>query len=98
MAKIFKFDAIGRDLYPGERQAAQAFTRKYKSPPSQAVTHREMAVTAGRVLKAAAQITSSSTLKASATVTRSSSKTQATKSLAGSVLAAKASPKRSSKG
>jgi len=98
MAKIFRFDAIGRDLYPGERQAAQEFTRKYKSPPTQAVTHREMAQTASRVLRAAAQINASETLKASATVTRSGGAQGNAKSLAGSALAAKASSKRSTKG
>jgi hypothetical protein len=97
MAKTFKFDAIGRDLYPGERLAAQEFTRKYQSPPTQAVTHREMAQVASRVLKAAAHISTSASFKASATVTRGTKVQGSMKSLAGSALTAKAA-KRSIKG
>lgn len=56
MSKIFKFDAIGRDLLPGERQAAREFVSKYASPPSKADVHKQMRTVVGRVLRAAAQV------------------------------------------
>jgi hypothetical protein len=68
MAKPFKFDAIGRDLLAGERQAARAFVSKYESPPSRADAQRKMRTVMGRVLKAAAQVSASATVKAAPTV------------------------------
>lgn len=68
MAKVFKFDAIGRDLLPGERQAARAFVSKYQSPPSRADAQKQMKTVMGRVLKASARINASATLKANPTV------------------------------
>jgi hypothetical protein len=68
MAKVFKFDAIGRDLFPGERQAAKAFVSKYESPPSKADAQKQMRTVVRGVLKASVRITSSSDMKASATV------------------------------
>lgn len=68
MSKLFKFDAIGRDLLPGERQAARAFVSKYESPPSRADAQREMRTVMGRVLKAAVQISGTATVKAAPAV------------------------------
>ena len=66
MAKVFKFDAIGRDLFPGERQAARAFVSKYESPPSKADTQKQMRTVMGRVLRTSStHVNPSTTLRQS---------------------------------
>jgi hypothetical protein len=53
MGKLqFTFDAIGRDLFPAERTAAQVFVRKYDSPPTKEVAQRQMQTVKVRVHKA----------------------------------------------
>lgn len=106
MAKIFKFDAIGRDLFPGERQAARVFVSKYESPPSRADAQKQMRTVMGRVLKAAAQVNASANVGVTATVYASQQSKAIRASKAGvgvkgggtSQLAAKGSPKRVVKG
>jgi hypothetical protein len=107
MAKVFKFDAIGRDLFPGERQAAKAFVSKYESPPSKADTQKQMRTVMGRVLRTAStHVSPSTTLRQSISVdsgprskgVKGTTLSKESKVRVTGPFAAKASVKRSAKG